>query len=162
MEKTQEFVPQVLKQIVNLSCCFCFSDGVVNYWSGKHSLKRWRAIAKEELDEKIISETDLFCNDLLDQEQANPKVVDPTRSEQVNPLDSDSAKFDEVELSSQETTIILNGKSQTKVASSECATFKHANDVIKTSDVIPEENGFASRQSRRRNGSGGITVGDDW
>ena len=129
---------------------------MLNYWAGKQSLKRWRAIAKEELDEKIISETDLFCNDLLDQEQANPKRDDPMRSEQVSHLDS--AKFDEVELSSQETTIILNGKSQTKVASSELSSFEHTNDVINTR----EENGVLLRQSRCRNGSGGITVSDDW
>ena len=142
---------------------------MVNYWAGKHSLKRWRAIAKEELDEKIISETDLFCNDMLDKGQANSKQkpVDPnTSSDQVNPSDGDSAKFDEVQsqLSSQETTIILNGKR--KVASSEIeatSSFKDSHDVIESSgEVTPEENCVAPRRSRRRNISGGITVSDDW
>ena len=76
---------------LNLKKNFSFlSPGVLNYWVGKQSLKRWKAIAKEELDEKIIGEADLFYKDQQpekrvdpDAEQAHPDAVQTDPSEDI-------------------------------------------------------------------------------
>jgi hypothetical protein len=48
-------------------------------------LKRWKAIAKEELDEKIIGEADLFYKNRVDPdaEQAHPDAIQTDPSEDI-------------------------------------------------------------------------------
>jgi hypothetical protein len=124
-------------------------------------LKRWRAIAKEDLHDKIVSESDQFVND-------NPESFQERNEhlETLNEGDEDEIKsevvtkdrFNEVKskLSSRGTTIIAT-------------TFHKQNGVDKNEvtmtiedDNTPKDSDDARRSNRFQHSDGGITVSNQW
>ena len=148
-------------------CFGCYSPDVINYWAGKNSLKRWRAIAKEELHDKIVSESDQFTSDHPELYNERNEKLDTLIEGEEDDVKSEVVtkdRFNEVKskLSSRGTTIVATPKQNGVDKNDVKMTIEDVNPSKEDDDADLASNSSQRRSNRRLRAEGGITVSNKW
>ncbi len=123
-------------------------------------MKRWRAIAKEELHDKIVSESDQFTSDHPEPFSEREKLETLVEEDESEVVTKD--RFDEVKskLSSRGTTIVATSSLKQNGIDRNNVTM--TNDDVDTNDANLEPDTSSKRSNRRLRAEGGITVSNKW